>query len=79
MFDKTHVTTLYYIVVKYVYNFTRETSKIWKNVDRVLYSIVYCYSNMCIGGLGHIHLLAIIIIIIFYTTICECMIYYGPM
>ena len=39
MFDKTHITILYYIVIKHGYNFTSETSNIWNNVDRVLYIV----------------------------------------
>ena len=37
----------------------------------------YCY---CSTGIGPIHLLAIMyfFIIIFYTTMSECMIFYGP-
>ena len=45
------------IIVKHVFHFTRATSKIWKNCDRILckYVIVMC---TCIG---HIHLLAIVL------------------
>ena len=36
---KQRVTKSNNIVVKPVYNFTRVTSKIWKNFDRVLYIV----------------------------------------
>ena len=70
---RQRVTQSNNIIVKHVFHFTRATSKIWNNCDRILckYVIIMC---MCIG---HIHLLAIICSF-FYITMSECMIFYGP-
>ena len=62
------------IIVKHVFHFTRATSKIWKNCDRTLCQyVIELYT--CIG---HIHLLAIMCLKKKYTTMSECMIFYGP-
>ena len=60
-------------IVNHVFHFTRATSTIWKNCDNILY-IVYCNVYTCIG---HIHLLAIYVFF-FYTTLYDCILFYGP-
>ena len=71
---KQRVTKSNTYIVNHVYRFTRCTSKIWKNSDRILckYVIVIMY----IGPI-HIGLRAIMYFYLFYTTMSECMIFYG--
>ncbi len=57
LYNFRRVTKSNNMIVNHVYNFTRATSTIWKNFDRILYIMqILCYCSM---GIGPINLLAI--------------------
>ena len=50
LYNFKRVTKSNNIIVNHVYNFTRATSTIWKNFDRILYIVLIFYCSM---GIGH--------------------------
>ena len=58
---KQRVTKSNNMIVNHVYNFTRATSTIWKNFDRIL-----CKCVIAVWGIGPIHLLAMMYFFIIF-------------
>ena len=56
---RQRVTQSNNIIVKHVFHFTRASSKIWKNCDRILYILLCKYVIVICTCIDHIHLLAI--------------------
>ena len=71
---KQRVTKSNNFIVNHVYNFTRATSKIWKNSDHI---IIVHFVKMLLYFVGPIHLglRAIMYLFFFSTTMSECMIF----